>query len=91
MEVEANNRLPYLDAMIRRNEDRLSTAVYRKPTDTGRYLSFKSNHPQSAKHSVVNALFSRAYTIVSEDEDRKAEIQLVTDTLLHTMTIHQTL
>ena len=46
-------------------------------------LEYRYTIKLSSKHSVVNALFSRAYTIVSEDEDRKAESQLVTDTLLH--------
>ena len=36
MEVEEDRKLPFLDAMVMRNEDRLVTSVYRKKTHTDR-------------------------------------------------------
>ena len=57
MEVESNGRLPYLDATIRRNGNRVTTSVHRKPTDTGRYLSFDSHHHPSVQNAAPLALF----------------------------------
>ena len=82
MEIESDGSLPFLDTRIIRDGSQLQTTVYRKPTDTGRYLSFESHHPVSAQRSVVHALLSRALTIVSDDEERDREVQRVTQTLL---------
>lgn len=44
MEVETNNTFPFLDVLVRKSDSNLSTNVYRKPTHTGHYLHFKSDH-----------------------------------------------
>ena len=77
-EEESNNQLPFMDVRIRRNnEGFLSFEVYRKSTHTGKYLSFNSHHPTSAKRSVVHSLLGRAERITSNDIARKAEIEEV--------------
>ena len=58
-EVEENCQLPFMDVRVHRILGTIKTGVYRKPTHTGRYLSFSSNHPDSAKRSVVSALLRR--------------------------------
>jgi hypothetical protein len=45
MEIESNNSIPFLDILVIRKDSMLTTTVYRKPTHTGRYLNFDSNHP----------------------------------------------
>ena len=59
--------MPFLDMMITPREDgRLSTTVYRKPTHTDLYLQWDSHHPISSKNSVqVGTLHHRAKTICS--------------------------
>ena len=40
IEHESNGQLPFLDTLISRDNERLNTDVYRKPTHTDRYLDF---------------------------------------------------
>ncbi len=45
-----NGELPFQDCLIMRNPDgTVDTTVYRKPTNTGRYLNFHSSHQQQSK------------------------------------------
>ena len=58
--------MPFLDMMITPREDgRLSTTVYRKPTHTVLYLQWESHHPISSKYSVVGTLHHRVTIICS--------------------------
>jgi hypothetical protein len=50
------------------------TEVYRKPTHTGRYLNFSSNHPQLVERGLIQSLHNRASTIGQERQDLVNEI-----------------
>lgn len=57
LEIETNNCLP-LDVMIKNTPvEALNTTVYRKPTATGQYSDWKSNH---VKIGVSVGLIERA-------------------------------
>ena len=61
--------MPFLDMMITHKEDgRLSTTFYRKPTHTDLYLQWDSHHTISSKYSVVGTLHCRAKTIWSSPQ-----------------------
>ena len=61
--------MPFLDMMITPREDgRLSTTVYRKPTHTDLYLQWNSHHSISSKYSVVGTLHHRAKTVCSSPQ-----------------------
>ena len=77
IEAEENDHLPFMDVDVRRGKERLTTTVYRKPTHTGRYLSFTSNHPDSAKRSVVHALSRRTCYITEDSEAKISEQQRI--------------
>jgi hypothetical protein len=53
MEIECNNTLPFLDVLITRRESSLIATIYKKPTHTGLYLHFQSNHPLHVKQGIV--------------------------------------
>ena len=51
----------------------LSTAVYRKPTNTNQYLQWDSHHAISAKYSVISTLFHRAKEVCSTKQHLEEE------------------
>jgi predicted GIY-YIG superfamily endonuclease len=69
LEIETGNSLPFLDVLVYRNGTALQTTVYRKPTHTGRYLHFNSNHPPHVKRGVVDSLINRAITLCTEKQE----------------------
>jgi hypothetical protein len=77
MEVEVNNTLPFLDFLAMKWGPQLITKVYRKPTHTGRYLHFKSNHPHHVKKGVVHSLVNRAKVICQNQKDFNNEINTI--------------
>ena len=67
-EAETCGRLPFLDVcLIKCNDGKLKTTVYRKPTWSGRYSNFYSFTPMQHKRALVRTLFSRARTICSPE------------------------
>ena len=60
MEIEEENQLPFLDALVKRNENTLTTSVFHKKTHMDWYIHFRSHHHPQIKMSVVSCLKSRA-------------------------------
>lgn len=65
LEREEDGLIPYLDVLIDHRQQDLIFSVYRKPTNTGRYLHRSSSHPMSSFKSVVRSLSSRASSVCS--------------------------
>jgi len=80
-EKEKDGKLPFLDVEVKRVENKLTTAVYRKATDSGRYLHYSSNHHRSVKVGVAACLLNRADTHCEKLDERKAEKRLIKNTL----------
>lgn len=81
VEREHDRQLPFMDARLERVEGVLKTGVYRKPTHTGRYLQFTSNHPNDAKRAVVRSLFRRLDYISLGEEEKQREVKQIHDEL----------
>ena len=64
-EIESNNQLPFLDCMVQKHGDNLSTSVYRKATFTGQGLSFFSFSSKIFKINSIKTLIARAQRISS--------------------------
>ena len=60
--------LPFLDTLTKPTPNSIESTVYRKPTHTYKYLDYNSNHPISAKLSVIHTLTHRAKQICSTPE-----------------------
>jgi hypothetical protein len=61
VEIEPDSAIPFLDVLVSREGKTLVTKVYRKPTYTGGYLNFNSNHPPHVKRGLIQSLHNRAY------------------------------
>ena len=59
----------------------LTTSIYKKPTHTDRYLHYTSNHPKHQKHTVVQTLFNRVNTHISDNKLKHREQLLIRSTL----------
>ena len=64
-EIEANNKIPFLDITIIRNNTTLSTTVYRKPTNSDIYIHWKAFAPSTWKRGTLRTLTRRAHIVCS--------------------------
>ena len=85
MEGEIDETIDMLDVVARWSVmGRIETSVYRKPTNTNRYLNFRSNHPKNdCKAGIMSGMVHRAFRYCSTDEALKAELKFVKDTFIY--------
>ncbi|KAL9973015.1 hypothetical protein ACROYT_G019419 [Oculina patagonica] len=68
--VESEGSIAFLDTKTTRQEDgSITVSVYRKATNTDRYLGFKSHHHPQHKHSVARTLMDRARNMIPSTEE----------------------
>ena len=71
---KSDTQLPFLDVMINKEGKKVFMDIYSKPTDSKKYVSFKSNH---SKHWLKNIPFSLARrTFMIAEKDSLKEIKL---------------
>jgi hypothetical protein len=83
MEIELDSSISFLDVLVIGKGNTMATKVYRKPTHTGRFLNFNSNHPAHVKRGLIQSLLTRASTICQERNDLRHEIRLKRDLQLN--------
>lgn len=81
MEIN-EQKLPFLDILIIKQNDALSTDIFHKETDTKQYLNFTSCHPSHTKRSIPYNLARRICTIVSDKNVRDIRLQELTISLI---------
>jgi hypothetical protein len=57
--------------------------VYRKPTDSGLYLQYDSNHPKSVKNGIIITMLYRAETHSSTSTAYNQEIDRVKEIIIN--------
>jgi hypothetical protein len=81
-EEEKEGKLPFLDVMqYRKADNSIGHCVYRKNTQTWKYLNYKSFHPPSHKLGVIDTLYTRAIRLSDEDH-LKEELEFTTEILI---------
>ncbi|XP_062716665.1 uncharacterized protein LOC134292023 [Aedes albopictus] len=64
VEVENENKLPFLDVVVIRGDDQtLSTKWYAKPISSGRLVNYFSYHPLPQKMNVITNFIKRVITL----------------------------
>ena len=80
----------YLNGMsIKRENDRLVTKVYRKPTHTQKYIHWSSNQPKNLLLGVLKVLIHRAHQLCDLKDDLLEELDLLRDVSLLMDTLHK--
>ena len=64
-EIEVEGKIPFLDILIDRADEKIVTSVYRKPTFTGVYTHFSSFLPSMYKIGLLSTLLYRYFSICS--------------------------
>ena len=64
----SENELPFLDVLVKLENNQVSTDLFSKPTDAHNYLDFYSNHSKHIKTNIPFNLASRIITIVSNSD-----------------------
>ena len=59
----------FLDILLSTEDDRVTTSVFTKPTDSHSYLMYNSFHPQHLLKSIPFSQFLRIRRLCSNDED----------------------
>ena len=66
----SNRSVNFLDVTVLVNDQgKLTTTLYRKPTDTYRYLHFRSFHPKHQKKAIPYSQFVRVRRVCSQKRD----------------------
>ena len=63
IEKEINKKLPFLDILVDKSNDKIHTSIYRKKTYTGLLLNFNSFTPWSYKKGLLKTLIDRTFRI----------------------------
>ncbi|MCP3666519.1 MAG: hypothetical protein GY696_29135, partial [Gammaproteobacteria bacterium] len=77
IEMELEQKLPYLDILFERDVENLKSTVYRKPTNSGSFLKKTSCHQPSQKISSISALTHRARVVCSDRESFHSELDTI--------------
>ena len=81
METEDDGKIPFLDVLITRYGNRLSTSVYRKPTHTDRYLPSHSHHHPRMLTGVMQCMRHGAHQIC-DDSNKQAELHYLEEVFI---------
>ena len=79
IEEESDQQIAFLDTLVSRKDNMITIGVYRKATQTDRYLDFSSHHDKRHKISTAETLLHRAIKLPSTSQEKNTEINHVPD------------
>ena len=82
-EKSIENKLPFLDVMLHKINGRIETNIFRKTTDTGKCLNYKSECHEKYKISVITNYLNRAYKVCTNWKDFNLEISKIKQILIN--------
>ena len=65
-ELSIDNKLPFLDVLVKSSNNIFETSVYVKETNSGECLKYESDAPEQYKISVITSFLNRAYKVSSK-------------------------
>ena len=71
----SKNEIPFLDILIKRNENGIWMYFYHKPTDTQSCLPFTSSHPNHCKRIIPFCLARRICTIAENNAEKLKNLE----------------
>ena len=71
--IEENGKIPFLDCLVTRDNNKLETTIYRKPTHTDRLLDQSSYNPTSHKATTIRTLTRRAQLVCDSPDSLQDE------------------
>ena len=72
---QSKDAIPFLDILIKCNNDKIWIDLYYKPTDTHRCIVFSSNHPKHCKNYVPFTMALCISTIVENTEGKMKHLE----------------
>ena len=72
-EIEENGKIPFLDCLVTRDNNKLKTTIYRKLTHTDRLLDQSSYNPTSHKATTIRTLTRRAQLVCDSPDSLQDE------------------
>ena len=80
---QSKEMVPFLDVLIRKEDNMIWMDLYTKATGTKRYLPFSSAHPKHCKVNIPFCLARRISTIVENEEAKKKHLEESKDIMLN--------
>ena len=71
----SDTQLPFLDVMMNKEVKKVLMDIYSKPTNSKRYVSFKSNHPKHCLKNIPSSLARRICMIAEKDSLKEIKLK----------------
>ena len=78
---KSETEIPFLDILIKQDDTGIWMDLYRKLTDTRRYVPFSSNHPHHSKKSIPFTLARRICVRVENNITKQKHVEEFKETL----------
>ena len=85
-EIEENGKIPFLDCLVTRNNNKLKTTIYRKPTHTDRLLDQSLYNPTSHKATTIWTLTRRAQLVCDSPDSLQDDTDYLNNVFSVTIT-----